>query len=337
MDVKFLKAGKGDSILIKSKGQNMLIDGGDDSSYLLKELDIIYANSQCLDILVITHHDSDHIKGIINFLEELKKNRFGEPIDFVRKVFFNSPRLIKGVPIPKDSYFLSFGQAYDLEKLISNLGLQWDTILLDSSDPLILGDVKLTCLSPNEEIADGYANAKGAKLSPDERSDWDKSLAYLEKYIADRSLDDTVPNRSSIVFSVECNGIRGLLTGDITPKRFEKIVSKLYEDNGNNIIPFDFIKLPHHGSHRNITRGIISKIDCSNYVICTDGNNHFLPDKKALLKILKYQTVNKKNISFLFNYSETLEKLRITNNEKKNYYIELKPNNSINGYCISTI
>ena len=337
MEVKFLKSGKGDSILIKSKGENMLIDGGDDSSHLLEELDYIHNDGQCLDILAITHHDSDHIKGIIDFLMELKNKRYGEPIDFVKRVFFNSPRLIKGVSIPKDSNFLSFEQASDVEKIISNLGLKWDTILLNSSAPLILGDVRLTCLSPTEEIADGYANANGAKLSPDERSDWDKNMTYLEKYIADRSLDNTVPNRSSIVFSIEYNGKRGLLTGDITPKIFEKIISKLYEDNGNKQIPFDFIKLPHHGSHRNITKEIISKIDCSNYVICTDGNNHFLPDKKALLKVIKYQTASKKNISFLFNYSETLEKLRITNIERKKYDIELKPNNSEHGYCISTI
>jgi beta-lactamase superfamily II metal-dependent hydrolase len=337
MEVKFLKAGKGDCILIKSNGANMLIDGGDDSTYLLKELDIIYNDRQCLDILAITHHDSDHIKGIIDFLIELENKRFGEPIDFVKRVFFNSPRLIKGIPIPKDSKFLSFEQASDVERIISKLGLVWDTIILDSTAPLTLGNVRLTCLSPNEKIVDGYANARGAKLSPDERSDWDKNLVYLEKYIEDRSIDNSISNQSSIVFSLECNGKRGLLTGDITPKRFEKIISKLYADNENNLISFDFIKLPHHGSHRNLTKEIVSKINCTNYLVSTDGNNHYLPDKMALLKVVKYQATNKKSISFLFNYSETLEKLRITNNEKKKYNIELKPNNSPNGYCISTI
>lgn len=337
MQVKFLKAGKGDAILVKSKGENMLIDGGDDATYLFKELDEIFNNNECIDILVITHHDSDHIKGIIDFLVKLKEKRFGEPKDFVKQVYFNSPRIIKGKPIPKESKYLSFQQASDVEVLINHLDLKWDTILLDTSPSIELGDVKLTCLSPTEQIVDGYANTSGAYLSADDRSDWNKSLTDLEKHVADKSLDNRVPNRSSIVLLLECNNKKSLLTGDVTPKRLESIISKLYEENERNLIPFDFIKLPHHGSHRNITKDIISKISCSKYVICTDGNNHYLPDKKTLLKVIKHQHVDGNKISFLFNYSETLEKLRITEIEKIKYNIDLEPNNSINGYSLSTI
>ncbi len=333
MEVKFLKAGKGDSILVKSDGQNMLIDGGDDAKYLFNELDTIFSVGECLDYLVITHHDSDHIKGIIDFLRELKNNRYGEPTEFVKRVYFNSPRLLKNKPIPQSTNLLSYKQASDIEILISSLGLGWDKALIADSS-ITLGEIQISCLSPTEEIADGYASAKGAYLSPNERSDWNKSLSDLGKYIADKSLDDRIPNQSSIVLQLEFDGKKGLLTGDITPKRFESIILKLYEDNDNNILQFDFIKLPHHGSHRNITKEIISKINCSKYVICTDGNNHSLPDKKALLKVVMYQPIEKHRISFLFNYSETLEKLRITDIEKKKYKIELVPNNSENGYSL---
>ncbi len=336
MQVKFLKAGKGDAILVKSKGENMLIDGGDDTTYLFNELDEIFKNNECIDILVITHHDSDHIKGIIDFLVEHKNNRFGEPKGFVKQVYFNSPRIIKGKPIPKESKYLSFQQASEVEILINHLNLKWDTILLDTSPSIQLGEVKLTCLSPSEQIVDGYANTKGAFLSADDRSDWNKSLTDLEKYVADKSLDNRLPNQSSIVLLLESNDKKSLLTGDVTPKRLETIMSKLYEENDRKLIPFDFIKLPHHGSHRNITKDIISKINCSKYVICTDGNNHYLPDKKTLLKIINYQH-DKGKISFLFNYSETLEKLRITDIEKRKYNIDLEPNNSINGYSLSAI
>ncbi|GAF03617.1 ComEC/Rec2 family competence protein [Saccharicrinis fermentans] len=337
MQVKFLKAGKGDAILVKSKGKNMLIDGGDDTTYLLKELDEIFNNNECIDILVITHHDSDHIKGIIGFLVELKKKRFGVPKDFVKQVYFNSPRIIKGTSIPKESKYLSYQQASEIEILINFLGLKWDTILLDSSPIIQLGDVKFTCLSPTEDIVDGYANNSGAFLSADEGSDWNKSLTDLERHVVDKSLDTRMPNQSSIVLQLEYNKKRSLLTGDVTPRRLESILLKLYEENDNKLIPFDFIKLPHHGSHRNITKDIISKISCNKYVICTDGNNHFLPDKKTLLKVIKYQEVKGNKVSFLFNYSETLEKLRITDIEKRKYNIVLEPNNSTNGYSLPAI
>lgn len=337
MHIKFLKAGKGDAILITSNGKNMLIDGGDETIHLFKELDKIYNNNECIDILVISHHDSDHIKGIIEFLIELKNKRFGEPKDFVRQVYFNSPRIIKGQPIPKESKYLSFQQASDVEILIANLDLKWDTILLDTSPLIQLGDFKLTCLSPTEDIVDGYADTSGAYLSADDRSDWNKSLTDLEKHVTDKSLDARMPNHSSIVLLLEYNEKKSLLTGDVTPKRLESIISKLFEANDKKLIPLDFIKLPHHGSHRNITKDIISKISCTKYVICTDGNNHYLPDKKALLKVIKYQHVKGNRISFLFNYSETLEMLRITDIEKRKYNIVLEPNNSLDGYCLPAI
>ncbi len=53
MEIKFLKAGKGDSILVSSKGEHMLVDGGDDTTYLFRELDQIHANKECINYLII--------------------------------------------------------------------------------------------------------------------------------------------------------------------------------------------------------------------------------------------------------------------------------------------
>ena len=63
MDIKFLKAGQGDSILISHNSHNILIDGGNDSYFLLKEIDAIKERKEVLDFVIITHHDDDHIKG----------------------------------------------------------------------------------------------------------------------------------------------------------------------------------------------------------------------------------------------------------------------------------
>lgn len=336
MEVKFLKAGKGDSILLKSQEKNMLIDGGDDSTYLFKELDIIFNDKQCIDIMVITHHDSDHILGIIDFLKELKEGRYGAPTNFVKRVYFNSPRRIKGVYIPNDSNLLNYEHASIAEKLISELELKCASILLDTSAKITLGDMKLTCLSPTKDITDRYVDTKGACLSPSKRCDWNNSLVHLKDIIDDESLDKSPSNLSSIVILLEVNGMKGLLTGDITPKRFAEIISKLYEENHASPVFFDFLKLPHHGSYRNITKEIISKLDCKRYVISTNGKN-YLPNKKTLLKIITYQEVSKEKISFLFNYSEIPDKIGITEREKKKYNIALEPNNLENGYCISKI
>ena len=337
MEVKFLKAGKGDSILVSSKGEHMLIDGGDDATFLFRELDLIYSNGECLNYLVITHHDSDHIKGILDLFQQLKQGRFGAPKEFVKRVYFNSPRLFKGKIISNDTNMLSYKQAFQLEEEICKLDLLWDKLLTDESEIFSVGDFKIKCLSPNNQIIDSYSNDKGAYLSSIKGGDWDKNLKYLEKYVSDKRIDNAMPNESSIVLEVESNEFKTLLTADITPSRLENILSDLYKKNENKLLNYSFFKLPHHGSHRNITLDILSKINCNKYIISTDGNNNYLPNKKTILKVLKQNNGAKTKHHFYFNHSEVIDKLNITEIEKENRNFELIGNNKDYGYCFSAI
>jgi metal-dependent hydrolase (beta-lactamase superfamily II) len=86
MEVKILKAGSGDSILIQHKKTNILIDGGNDSKYLISEIDNIYTNKEIIDLLIITHHDDDHIKGIIDLLNHINENKYNKESEFIKKV-----------------------------------------------------------------------------------------------------------------------------------------------------------------------------------------------------------------------------------------------------------
>lgn len=49
---------------------------------------------------------------------------------------------------------------------------------------------------------------------------------------------------------------------------------------------YDLVKLPHHGSVRNISEEWSQKINCRNYMICTDGFSH--PDKQTIAKLLQW-------------------------------------------------
>jgi beta-lactamase superfamily II metal-dependent hydrolase len=66
IEFDFFKAGYGDSILVRTdKGTNILIDGGLVKSYKdikkSKKIDKL----KKLDLVVLTHIDSDHINGLI--------------------------------------------------------------------------------------------------------------------------------------------------------------------------------------------------------------------------------------------------------------------------------
>ena len=53
-------------------------------------------------------------------------------------------------------------------------------------------------------------------------------------------------------------------------------------------------------AQKNLTRAVLEKIDCSRYLISTDGSNHGHPDHQALLRILRY---SKRSPQLLFNYA----------------------------------
>lgn len=64
MKIEFLKAGTGDCIIINHNSKNILIDGGNESTYLISKYYEIKAQNEIIDFLIVTHHDDDHIKGI---------------------------------------------------------------------------------------------------------------------------------------------------------------------------------------------------------------------------------------------------------------------------------
>lgn len=76
MNIYMFPALNGDCILVEYVASRyILIDGGYVDTYktfLLPKLVEIADNGSVIDVLVVTHIDSDHISGIIRMLEEDK-------------------------------------------------------------------------------------------------------------------------------------------------------------------------------------------------------------------------------------------------------------------------
>ena len=75
--ITFLDVGQGDASLLQSGGQTLLLDGGSTSQKNVGTYVILpYIKQQgisCLEAIVLTHTDQDHINGVIEVLEEGKK------------------------------------------------------------------------------------------------------------------------------------------------------------------------------------------------------------------------------------------------------------------------
>ncbi|KIA96179.1 hypothetical protein OC25_03585 [Pedobacter kyungheensis] len=329
MNIKYLKAGSGDSILIQDGTYNILIDGGNDFTYIRDEVTKIFNAGQKLDLVIVTHHDDDHISGIIALVRAAIDGDFGH--EFIKEILLNSPKKIKGLIPSTDQNMLSYRQARDLENLLVGYTAKWD-IATAETPACTFGEMTLRFLSPVKEVLETYSSAEGAYLTSDYRCDWDSSMAALDKYLDDESQDDSASNKTSIVILAETPGKKVLLTGDCVPERMDKILSKLQEENPGNPVYFDYVKLPHHGSYRSLSEAMLSKMDCSKFIISTNSKKHFLPNKRAILKVAKFIPQQKEEIQFLFNYAEPIEKLNIKSDELRKYKIKLKQNNEIYGY-----
>ncbi len=119
LTITFLDVGQGDAIFIESpNGVQVLIDGGPSGSMVLRELSkVIPFYDRSIDMIVMTHPDSDHISGLIDVLKRYK-------VDYILRpgITHDTPAidtLIKEIEVEKTKslakeIFARRGQVFDL-------------------------------------------------------------------------------------------------------------------------------------------------------------------------------------------------------------------------------
>jgi hypothetical protein len=117
---------------------------------------------------------------------------------------------------------------------------------------------------------------------------WDDDLKIAKKKGDDKiifasvaSLDTSPFNLSSIACLVELNGKKILLTGDGRSDDIQKGLAKNKLLDSKGKLHVDILKMPHHGSIRNMEKVFLEKITADHYVISADGRDDN-PDKKLL-------------------------------------------------------
>ncbi|MFC1686454.1 ComEC/Rec2 family competence protein [Patescibacteria group bacterium] len=73
LHVYFLNVGQGDAILIQTpSGDDILIDGGPDESVLSELGEVLPFWDREIELMILTHPDSDHVSGLVSVLERYK-------------------------------------------------------------------------------------------------------------------------------------------------------------------------------------------------------------------------------------------------------------------------
>lgn len=352
MKITMLKAGYGDCFLIETKNNNgipynILVDGGTGDSYdgIEKNKDFIlsYLKENKINLIVLTHIDDDHIKGIQRLFKDLLKNKYNVLRQNIMKIIYNSPYatalyLEKAYTKPqKKEYKKSNGNisavsAQSVEQLICNMEKLTDEIIVVGDEKIkdksnvIESGIKIKFLSPNKEALETYYKQYEIDIRKAEKNKVDKAKGNISK---NKIMDDykdtieelkkktdcealTVYNRASIAFLLEEESTqeRVLMLGDcdydIVEKELRELgYSKDYKLNLN------YVKLSHHGSIGTLKNSFLELIDCNDYFISTDGKSHSHPNKKTLARIWN----NNENAKFYFNYEQLINKIFISDLE----------------------
>jgi len=312
--IELLPAGIGDSIWIEygdpAKPRRIVIDGGPAPSYeqglfarvaRLKKDD----PKAIIDFFVVSHIDADHIDGAVILLQQAKEMgvQLGE-------IWFNAwPQIATPGPAtfaPEQGEFLG--------ALIEKAGLRdkWNTraggkaIFLSETGPpreIPLEDnARLTLLSPGKTQIDrlrarwisavrGVGNTAEALKRLEERAQYRPPvLPPVFSGGATPGRDRSAANGSCIAFLLEHDGAACVFAADAFPRVIAASLRRLSEArNPARPAPIrvDAFKLSHHGGLANVSDELVSAVECSRWLVSTEGDDHH-PNRKVAELIAKH-------------------------------------------------
>lgn len=308
-----LRAKHGDSLLLHfgdaANPRLIVIDGGPSGVYKdalaprLEELRTTRGGKLPIEILMVSHLDSDHVRGVLDFsvaLSEDEAKATGLP---VATLWNNAFEDLAGATAPAEvsagaSPGVASVQPAEVAASIASVAegrrlrdnarkLHWkenegfDGFVMAAADG---GEPKVIDLDPLRFTIVGPRQAELDAL----RKEWNKKLEELagpaptELVHVAEYVDKSIYNLSSIVCLVEAESKRMLLTGDA---RGDNVLAGLESAGllgpGEATIDLDLLKLPHHGSSRNVDVDFFRRLKAKHLVVSADGK-YGNPDLQTL-------------------------------------------------------
>jgi len=255
-------------------------------------------------LLMVSHIDDDHIRGVLDLTDLLLEQQGKEPLLCdITTLWHNSFDEILGnnetnaIPasLGASVRLSAAGELHFPSNLFRDEGAaaiaanvpqgrrlrgNAESLALVPNDPF----PKLVSLSPKQKALSVGSNLKFRIIGPSQtrleklEKDWDAKLKTLQKQkaadakaLAASFMDDSVYNLSSIVVLAEAGGKRMLLTGDALA---DDVLAGLKEAGllkEGGTLHVDILKMPHHGSIRNVTEEFLKTVTADHYVFSASG------------------------------------------------------------------
>jgi glyoxylase-like metal-dependent hydrolase (beta-lactamase superfamily II) len=297
--LEVLRAEHGDCLMLHHGDDIVLIDGGPSGVYKttlkprLEELMATRPQPLFLQMVMVSHIDDDHIIGLAEMFAEAvdrKENKTGPPRWTAGELWLNAFGALTGASPTAGAGDARGAALNDLAttapgeetKAIaagvkSGIALHEDAIALGvDRNSSVEGDL-IRRGGPKATI-DVVPGLTFTVLAPDQPR-LEKLRTKWEKWEQDHpvqeaaNLDRSVFNLSSIVVLARSENRTLLLTGDA---RSDDIIAGL-EAEGllTDVKPLmvDVLKLPHHGSIRNVDKTFFARVRARNYVISANGRD----------------------------------------------------------------
>lgn len=348
--IQVFPAGAGDCILIDFVKENyrILIDGGYAETYrkyLKRCLSELAVQGKKINLLIVTHIDSDHIGGIQAFLkdnglaekpsvisvDEVWYNAFfhvntaevhQKPVPYTIREVFRGSLAVHNEVKSDGRNDISTIQGNTVAGLLKERGYNWNSLWAGNAvcvkngwQRYLTDKIQCTLLGPGEKELDELAQFWISKLKSNVKKfivcddmlyseafecyyalngegqgesvrkdiafdsmEKEKEIDWLEWVdIWSGQIDIREANRSSIAFMLEYEGVKLLFPGDCPMQLLQERLPKV----------IDIVKLPHHGSEKDINKEFISNTEVSYYILSTDGQRHGHPSKQVIANILQ--------------------------------------------------
>lgn len=315
-----LPAFHGDCILIKTydiehKEFVILIDGGTAQTFRYSLKETIRDISR-INLLILTHIDSDHIAGLINLFKSSSIDNI-----HIDEIWMNNPDLVE----VNSEELISVRQGDNLKNLIIDKKPETKLSQISILDGVInRSGIEFTILSPTLDIVKGlYDRWEELRLSEKQKnksnissvqSSYTQSLEELSKipFCPDKSINDDIFNSSSIAFLLKCPDISLLLLADSRPEIITQNLISIGVSEKNPLV-VDYVKVSHHGSLNNTSQELLSLISSNNYLISTNGGtaDHRHPSRETIARIVYNSNRTEERLNIFFNYSLKSLKERI--------------------------
>jgi beta-lactamase superfamily II metal-dependent hydrolase len=298
-----LKAEHGDCLLLHwgsaAAPRRLLVDGGPPGVYQetlrprlmqLRERGPVGRSGRlALDAVVVSHAHPDHIVGVLQLFRELRRAREqGRNARFrVKRLWHNSWPALVAADVGAEEISAVAGEASptvaavlrsvvrsnELADAARALGLRENRAF--GGDVIQAGEVA--------ELARGLSVTvigPSAQQLAELREKWRERRATHDPSALAEFLDKAVLNLASIVLVATRGRKRMLLAGDA---RGDHILRGLEDAGviGGAAAHFHLLKVPHHGSDRNVTVDFFRRLPADHYVVSGNGK-HGNPETETL-------------------------------------------------------